>query len=106
MLGRGSCSPHKSRGPPARFAAGCAAPRSVPTARGAAGGAFGRPRPAWPRGVGADARRAAADLDRLTRAAHRSNQARMGILVVAAVATGVGFLLILLIGRNQPVSPA
>jgi len=30
----------------------------------------------------------------------------MGILVVAAVATGVGFLLILLIGRNQPVSPA
>src|SRR5438132_1877092 len=30
----------------------------------------------------------------------------MGILLVAAVATGVGFLLILLIGRNQPVSPA
>jgi len=30
----------------------------------------------------------------------------MGILLVAAFATGVGFLLILLIGRNQPVSPA
>jgi len=30
----------------------------------------------------------------------------MGLLVVAAIATGVGFLLILLIGRNQPVSPA
>lgn len=30
----------------------------------------------------------------------------MGILIVAAVATAVGFLLILLIGRNQPVSPA
>jgi hypothetical protein len=30
----------------------------------------------------------------------------MGILVVAAVATGIGFLLILFIGRNQPVSPA
>ena len=30
----------------------------------------------------------------------------MGILVVAAIATAVGFLLILLIGRNQPVSPA
>ena len=30
----------------------------------------------------------------------------MGILLVAAVATVVGFLLILLIGRNQPVSPA
>jgi len=30
----------------------------------------------------------------------------MGILVVAVVATAVGFLLILLIGRGQPVSPA
>jgi restriction endonuclease Mrr len=30
----------------------------------------------------------------------------MGILIVAAIATGIGFLLILLIGRNQPVSPA
>ncbi|MFL5433699.1 MAG: restriction endonuclease [Myxococcales bacterium] len=30
----------------------------------------------------------------------------MGILVVAAVATLIGFGLILLIGRNQPVSPA
>ena len=30
----------------------------------------------------------------------------MGILIVAAVATGVGFLLILLIGKGQPVSPA
>jgi restriction endonuclease Mrr len=30
----------------------------------------------------------------------------MGILLVAAVATGVGFLLILLIGKGQPVSPA
>ncbi len=30
----------------------------------------------------------------------------MGILIVAAVATGVGFLLILFIGRGQPVSPA
>jgi hypothetical protein len=30
----------------------------------------------------------------------------VGILIVAAVATGVGFLLILLIGRNQPISPA
>jgi hypothetical protein len=30
----------------------------------------------------------------------------MGILVVAAFATGVGFLLILLIGKGQPVSPA
>ena len=30
----------------------------------------------------------------------------MGILIVAAIATGVGFVLILLIGRNQPVSPA
>jgi hypothetical protein len=31
---------------------------------------------------------------------------RMGILVVAVLATCVGFVLILLIGRNQPVSPA
>ena len=30
----------------------------------------------------------------------------MGILVVAVVATLIGFLLILLIGRGQPVSPA
>src|SRR5207237_1578572 len=30
----------------------------------------------------------------------------MGILVVAVVATMVGFALILLIGKNQPVSPA
>src|SRR5205085_6999173 len=30
----------------------------------------------------------------------------MGILIVAAVATGVGFLLILLIGKGQPISPA
>jgi hypothetical protein len=30
----------------------------------------------------------------------------MGILVVAVFATLVGFLLILLIGRNQPISPA
>src|SRR5436305_9317989 len=30
----------------------------------------------------------------------------MGILVVAAVATGVGFLLILLMGKGEPVSPA
>jgi hypothetical protein len=30
----------------------------------------------------------------------------MGILIVAAIATAIGFLLILLIGRNQPVSPA
>ena len=30
----------------------------------------------------------------------------MGILVVAVLATCVGFVLILLIGRNQPVSPA
>src|SRR5438128_12469867 len=30
----------------------------------------------------------------------------MGILIVAAVATAVGFLLILLIGRGQPISPA
>lgn len=30
----------------------------------------------------------------------------MGILIVAAIATGVGFLLILFIGRGQPVSPA
>jgi restriction endonuclease Mrr len=30
----------------------------------------------------------------------------MGILIVAACATAVGFVLILLIGRNQPVSPA
>jgi hypothetical protein len=30
----------------------------------------------------------------------------MGILIVAVVATAVGFLLILLIGRGQPVSPA
>jgi len=30
----------------------------------------------------------------------------MGILIVAGLATGVGFLLILWIGRGQPVSPA
>ena len=30
----------------------------------------------------------------------------MGILLVAAVATVVGFVLIILIGKNQPVSPA
>ena len=30
----------------------------------------------------------------------------MGILIVAAAATGIGFLLILLIGKGQPVSPA
>ena len=30
----------------------------------------------------------------------------MGILIVAALATVVGFLLILMIGRGQPVSPA
>src|SRR5260370_25461966 len=30
----------------------------------------------------------------------------MGMLIVAALATGVGFLLILLIGRGQPVGPA
>lgn len=30
----------------------------------------------------------------------------MGILIVAVVATCVGFLLILLIGKNQPISPA
>ena len=30
----------------------------------------------------------------------------MGILIVAAAATAVGFLLILFIGRGQPVSPA
>src|SRR5437868_10753131 len=30
----------------------------------------------------------------------------MGILIVAAVATALGFLLIFLIGRGQPVSPA
>ena len=30
----------------------------------------------------------------------------MGILIVAGLATGVGFLLILFIGRGQPVSPA
>src|SRR5205814_8425397 len=30
----------------------------------------------------------------------------MGILIVAVVATAVGFLLILLIGRGQPISPA
>ena len=30
----------------------------------------------------------------------------MGILIVAVVATAVGFLLIFLIGRGQPVSPA
>jgi hypothetical protein len=30
----------------------------------------------------------------------------MGILIVAVIATAVGFLLILLIGRGQPVSPA
>jgi hypothetical protein len=30
----------------------------------------------------------------------------MGLLIVAAVATGVGFLLILLIGKGQPISPA
>lgn len=30
----------------------------------------------------------------------------MGILLVAGVATGIGFLLILLIGKGQPVSPA
>jgi restriction endonuclease Mrr len=30
----------------------------------------------------------------------------VGILIVAAIATAVGFLLILLIGRNQPISPA
>ena len=30
----------------------------------------------------------------------------MGILIVAVVATAIGFVLILFIGRNQPVSPA
>jgi hypothetical protein len=30
----------------------------------------------------------------------------MGILIVAVVATAIGFLLILLIGRGQPISPA
>ncbi|MFN2547219.1 MAG: restriction endonuclease [Myxococcales bacterium] len=30
----------------------------------------------------------------------------MGILLVAVVATAIGFVLILFIGRNQPVSPA
>jgi hypothetical protein len=30
----------------------------------------------------------------------------MGILIVAALATGVGFILILLIGKGQPISPA
>jgi hypothetical protein len=30
----------------------------------------------------------------------------VGILLVAAVATGIGFVLILLIGKGQPVSPA
>jgi hypothetical protein len=30
----------------------------------------------------------------------------MGILIVAVVATIIGFLLILFIGRNQPISPA
>ena len=30
----------------------------------------------------------------------------MGILIVAVVATALGFLLILVIGRGQPVSPA
>lgn len=30
----------------------------------------------------------------------------MGILLVAAIATAIGFVLILLIGKNQPVSPA
>lgn len=30
----------------------------------------------------------------------------MGILIVAVVATAVGFILILFIGRNQPISPA
>ena len=30
----------------------------------------------------------------------------MGILIVAAVATAIGFLLILLIGKGQPISPA
>jgi len=30
----------------------------------------------------------------------------MGILLVAAVATGIGFVLILLIGKGQPISPA
>ena len=30
----------------------------------------------------------------------------MGILVVAVVATAIGFMLILFIGRNQPISPA
>lgn len=30
----------------------------------------------------------------------------MGILIVAVVATAIGFMLILFIGRNQPISPA
>ena len=30
----------------------------------------------------------------------------MGILIVAVIATALGFVLILLIGRNQPISPA
>ena len=42
----------------------------------------------------------------LTRTAGAGKQARMGILIVAVVATMVGFVLILFIGRNQPVSPA
>jgi hypothetical protein len=36
----------------------------------------------------------------------KREEAGMGILLVAALATGVGFFLILLIGRGQPVSPA
>jgi Restriction endonuclease len=44
--------------------------------------------------------------DTLTKEAGGEREERMGILIVAAVATAVGFLLILLIGRGQPVSPA
>jgi restriction endonuclease len=42
----------------------------------------------------------------LTPDGRAGKQAGMGILIVAAGATALGFLLILFIGRGQPVSPA
>ena len=44
--------------------------------------------------------------DTLTCGTGAEDTTRMGILIVAVVATALGFLLILLIGRGQPVSPA
>jgi hypothetical protein len=51
-------------------------------------------------------RAAAPRASALTRAILPGKQAAMGILIVAVVATVIGFVLILFIGRNQPISPA